>query len=96
MKQALYKVGEEVILQSVSFPELSGECIVLEVKPNPTGQYYDVDGISTGSYFSYKLTIERPDPQVPWWTEVVIKKKHKPSDQSFDRLMSSLKEPQKA
>lgn len=90
-----FKVGEEVILQSRRFPELSGECKVLEVKYNPDGFYYDIDGIRTGCYFCYKLTIESPDPQAPWWSEVVIKKKYFPSSESFDKLMSSLKQPQR-
>lgn len=88
-----FKVGEEVILQSDNYPEVNGECVVLSVEPF-SGTTRGRNGTTVkGEAFSYRTTIEAPSG-LPW-NQIALRKKHKPSDQSFDQIISSLKQPQK-
>lgn len=79
-KRPLFSVGEEVLLQSVRYPELNGECTVLDVRNS-----------TDNKTFGYKLTIAAPEPTNGWWIQSALRKKHKPSDHSFDSLMADLK-----
>lgn len=75
-----FEVGEEVILQSIDFPECNGEYSVQEVS------YFDAVG------FCYRLDLDhKVVGRLDLWVESSLRKKHKPSRMSFDDLMSSLK-----
>lgn len=93
MNKPLFEVGEEVILQSKAYPEYNGEAVVISYKVSTGG--IDRDGVKhVDGGFSYRLTIDSPVPN-RMWHELAIKKKHKPSEMSFDGLMSFLKSPVK-
>ena len=97
MKQALYKVGEEVILKSLDHPEFNGDYIVQAVHqsgdtiPNVRGCL----AVLCPSGFSYYLGFNHYADEYTHWGQLSLRKKHKPSDQSFDQIMSSFKQPQK-
>lgn len=90
---AKFSVGEEVILQSKAYPEFNGEAVVLEVFCSTGG--VDRDGIRfiEGGY-AYMLTIKSPTIGRKWH-EAALRKKHQPSEFTFNSLMDNLKLPQK-
>lgn len=79
-----FEVGEEVILVSVSCPELNGEATVLSVK---YCEYINNRTENKEEGYLYELTIES---RYSGWMESALRKKHKPSDMSFHELMDSL------
>jgi hypothetical protein len=86
----LFSVGEVVILQSVSRPELNGECTVLErVAP---GQMAKCGLINNLHGYGYKTTIKNISDSIHW-AESALRKKHQPGEQSFTQLMQTLKSP---
>ncbi len=89
MNSPKFKIGEEVILQSVESPHMNGECIVLDIDTDFE------DGIP-----GYRLTIpcnKDEEGLDMLWDESAIKKKYKGSEFSFESLMENLKkETQKA
>lgn len=102
MRKPLFEVGEQVIRQAGerNYPEANGEYIVIDVitvkqyeKMIPgvegLGNYYykleglhiaieDLHGKKTGIFTNYT-------------SEKFLRKKHKPSELSFDSLMTTLK-----
>ena len=91
MEKPLFEIGEEVILQSKNHPECNGEAVVISYMPSSGGvDRYGVKQVVGG--FAYKLTIDSPLPN-KLWHELAIKKKHKPSEMSFEELMNFLKSP---
>ena len=88
MKKPLFSVGEEVILRSEAYPEYNGDAVVLDIR-------FDYDDGLPG----YLLTIPCPKDEEGddlWWDEPALRKKYKPSELSFQELVSSLKTPIKA
>lgn len=95
MSKPFFQVGEEVILQSRQNPELNGECTVRQIvfgtdlyNCRVSGRiiYRDCDA----TYFGYILeeviseAISDDGAIIEnIWDESAIKKKHKPSDNSF-------------
>lgn len=88
MRQPKFKVGEEVILQSRSYPELNGETVILSVHGAKCGMNRDGVIVVEGG-FSYLLTIESPI-ECKRWHELAVKKKHKPSEFDFQSLITNL------
>ena len=105
MSSPKFKVGELVVRQapSTNYPEDNGEYVVLDVitveeyrmiySTAKFGElsssfYYKLEGLATKLSFTGVVSCHS--------AEAFLKKKHKPSDQSFDQIMSSLKQPQKA
>jgi len=79
---SLFKVGEEVILQSVEYPHLSGDAVVLDV-------YRDCLSGSGIYEPGYRLSIDHP--KASWgWTQSALRKKYKPGE-DFNTLMDKLK-----
>jgi hypothetical protein len=93
----LFEVGEEVILCSKKSPELNGNAVVIMVirdkdifrcphcsklcrarEWNDLGYYLDIKS----SHVSFKCCTP--------WAESALRKKHKPSDSSFDELMNDI------
>lgn len=91
MKEPLFSVGEEVLLQSKAYPEYNGEAVVIFYSPSAGG--IDREGVRhIQGGFAYKLSIDSPVPN-KMWHETALKKKPKPSELSFQELVSSLKTP---
>lgn len=89
----LFQVGEEVVLQSKTHPELNGECTVMQVQKN--GDKYlnpDKNRIVTAIYryghFSYFTSIRNPNGEP--WAQCALRKKHKPSDQSLEDIIKEI------
>jgi len=78
---SLFSVGEAVILQSKSYPELNGECVVI---------YVDVERrVNDGTFqIGYKTTIPTPDSVC--WAESALRKKQEPGD-DYDTIMDRIK-----
>lgn len=83
MTRPLFSVGEEVILQAVNFTDFNGEHIIADYTFDTEVLTYD-----NLRYTGYSYKFEGVDT---WFVEYVIKKKHKPSEFTFDQLMNSLK-----
>lgn len=87
MKQSLFQIGEDVILQSHDYPTENGVHTIEQVrfieKPLRDTTFEELP-----PSFGYKfIGVEG------WWNEKVIKKIHKPSQFSFDKLISEIKCP---
>lgn len=90
-----FSVGEEVILNSRECPECNGEYVVDVVVPafggtrcRITGKYF----LTGGGGFGYKLSEAfLGDRGVEYlWSQSALKKKHKPSNESFGTMMDNL------
>lgn len=99
---SLYKVGEEVILQSIKSPQLNGDAVVLEVLTSEENaeRFERIAGVqvmgSPGR--GYILDISVPartqnGVHIPsgarLWDESALRKKYKPG-WSFEKLMDAL------
>lgn len=101
MKKPLFEVGEEVILQSKTFPEYNGEYVVngvIEGDQTVTCRLTNYRIYSRGR--SYRFTVPHIHKSFDngtevLWSESALRKKHKPSELSFQELVSSLKIPTK-
>jgi hypothetical protein len=97
----LFEVGEEVILQSRDAPQLNGEATVLNVYQE--GECYVCPccgGKVRASSLSYYLDVGLKCRVIngaeynACFKEEALRKKPKPSDFSFNELMSELKDKQ--
>lgn len=98
-----FEVGETVILQSKDCPEYNGEYIIENILTigdtyynRLNGEYYYIEKNLGG--FTYLFTEPLQDPYCfeeseAIWSESALRKKYKPSELSFDALMSTLKSP---
>ena len=94
MSQPYFRVGEQVILVSKDSPQLNGEHIVEDIlrkgiqsNPFDGGAMVDVT-----SAFSYKLEGIEPSDTLygtGYFVQETLRKKHKPSDESFSELMTN-------
>ena len=93
-----FSVGEEVILQSKDEPQLNGEYVVEAVfdegetaSTSPGKTWVNVNGYG---YFLEGEYHTHPDSDCPrvLWTESALRKKHKPSTDSFTEMMSNIDE----
>ena len=104
MKKPLFEIGEEVVIQSKDFQEVNGQCSVVEKIVMPNEKYVDrlnctVFKNISGKYaylLSNKLLHPNANGAEALWGESALRKKHKPSELSFQELVSSLKTPIKA
>ena len=87
MKQ-LYEVGETVILKHTG-----EECTVLEAAYEPAVEITGKEGLH--SIYCYEIGVVGPNGNDKW-TENALRKKHQPSEFSFDSLIDNLKLPQSA
>ena len=91
MKSPLFEIGENVILQSRSFPEYNGEEIIIDIRRSNDNKALTLNGIiDTGTPWGYKLNIQHP--LCGWWSEVALRKKHKPSEDSYESMINKLKQ----
>jgi hypothetical protein len=82
MAGPLFKVGEEVILQAVNLTKYNGEHIIEDLTFDEDAKAWD-----GSSYTGYTYKLEGVDV---WFVEPALRKKHKPSEFTFDQLMNSL------
>lgn len=95
MKKPLFSVGEEVILQC-RIPKFNGEYEVYEIlTPHETMLRWP--NVKVNDEFHYVITEKPFKLEFGNETQAVkqssLRKKHKPSDTSFQELVSSLKTP---
>ena len=84
MRAAYFAVGEEVLLVSKNCPELNGEAVVIE---RSTGQRVNrANGELLSSPWGYTLSIETPTGIR--WNESALRKKHKPSEFTFEQIIN--------
>jgi len=96
-----YSVGERVILQSVSHPEYNGEYTVSKIIGD--GQVYNCRLSGRGLVsvdFGYFLDTPLKDKLEDFcvevkWGESALRKRHEPSQMSFQSLIQSIKSPVK-
>ncbi|UCW44344.1 hypothetical protein [Pseudomonas phage PPAY] len=97
MRKPYFHVGEEVILQSVSRPDLNGEYTVRQVLGvnevyicRNTGAKLHVD--ESFSYILEEVIVCDDEGMEMSWYERALRKKHKPSDDNFQQMMDKLRE----
>ena len=92
MSNPYFSVGEEVILVSVDYPELNGDYIILDVMP-PTGNIIrGRDGLMyRHNNLDYSIG-EGGRNGLDHWAQSALRKKHKPSTDSFTEMMSNINE----
>lgn len=99
MNKPLFSIGETVIRQAINYPEGNGEYVVCGIIGAKEAQsLYLANWGTDGFYYElggFSVTLDNGCVSNHSY-EPFLKKKHKPSDQSFDQIMSSLKQPQKA
>lgn len=92
-----FEVGEVVLLQSKSYPELNGECTVKAVVgPNETVKAEDDSGVTYSSpnyTYSLDVSVMHNGGLTSHWQESALRKKHTPGELSFTDLMASLSSP---
>lgn len=97
MRKPYFHVGEEVILQSVSRPDLNGEYTVRQVLGvnevyicRNTGAKLNVH--ESFSYVLEEVVVCDDEGKEMSWYERALRKKHKPSDDNFQQMMDKLRE----
>lgn len=100
---AKYSVGESVILKSTSRPECNGEYTVSKVLQKDevtvcriTGRWHS----HTGKLSNYGYLLDSPKLNnfsgvEAVWAECALRKKHEPSQMSFQSLIESINSPVK-
>ena len=84
-----FKLGEEVILQSLSNPELNGDCIITHVlDARPRTIHLHNGEIKKQGGFAYFTTIKNLEGWA--WAESALRKKHKPSTESLSTMIEEL------
>jgi len=86
-----FHVGEEIILESKAHSQYNGEYTIVAVVP-PESFYKDF--VITEKSWGYDLGFVIPDGQtriVTLWKESALRKKYKPSSESYSELLKSLK-----
>ncbi|AMO43543.1 hypothetical protein O4_68 [Pseudomonas phage O4] len=97
MRKPYFHVGEEVILQSVSRPDLNGEYTVRQVLSvnelficRNTGKKIRV--VSNFTYLLEEVIVCGDEGMEMSWYERALRKKHKPSDDNFQQMMNKFRE----
>ena len=96
-----FEVGEEVILCSTMHPEFNGEYLVIEaLSGNEFASYirnlgYRVAFDTGPFYYNLGFLIDTEEEGgFEWyhWEQTALRKKHKPSTDSFTEMMSNIDE----
>ena len=86
-----FKVGEEVILQSVSAPELNGECSIIKVLPKiPRKIWFSSNESDCRTVTTHTYITTIPHSKGFSWGEPALRKKHKPSTKSLSTMIEEL------
>jgi len=95
MSNPYFSVGEEVILASIKRPEFNGDHIVEKVFADGDAVFENRDNIylSDGTaYYLEGLHCENTEGYRLTWAQKTLRKKHKPSTDSFTEMMSNINE----
>ena len=100
MSSPRFEVGEDVILQHPTHPHLNGEYVVVSLMDGESFNRSHHVWFCNGNY-AYDLGIVLSHSRIVGETcnyvgENQIRKKHTPSSDSYDQMMSKLKQPVKA
>lgn len=85
-----FEVGEVVILQCKNYPELNGDYIIADRR---VGRFRNILTGLPVERVGYDLGPLLPD--IKWFDEIHLRKKHQPGTLKFDQLMDWMKQPQK-
>lgn len=103
MQQPKFKVGEVVILQSKTFPELNGEYVVAVIREDGKKFLDRVTGELIECHFKlgqFGYVLDgcqlQPNQQEYMWTEHALRKKHERGEMDFTALMDWMKQPTSA
>lgn len=88
-----FSVGETVIVVCKDLPQFDGTAHVITDISEVTFTDHNVTMLCYKLGFTYEW---QGDKNYPYWRESCLKKKHTPSEFSFDSLMDNLKLPQSA
>lgn len=95
MKEALFKIGETIILQSINYPELNGEYTVEGIITAEEANiiYYKMFDEDYIGPYCYDIGIYLPEEDIDCrhWEESALRKKYPPSKLSFQELMQECK-----
>lgn len=94
-----FEVGEEVIIQSISNPQYNGESFIIKGILDKNDRYKDrLNGtryfMTDGPGFIMEQILEdktENDGREAVFCSSALRKKHKPSDESFQSIMQSIK-----
>lgn len=91
----LYSVGEIIILNSPNYPQYNGEYSVAGISKR--GQVYKGKVVEARSEdFYYDLGFNTPKyKEFTLWNETCLRKKHEPSQMSFQSIIQSINNPMK-
>jgi hypothetical protein len=98
MSNPYFKIGEEVILQSKNLPNLNGEYVVEEVFLDGDVVYSSPKhritsgGIAYTLFKDIRMEVLSDGEYRRGWAQSALRKKHPPSDDNFEEMMSKLKE----
>lgn len=88
-----FSVGERVVIVCKELPQFDGtEHTITEIKEVTFTNHGNVKLLCYELGFSFKW---KGDENYTYWREGCLRKKHQPSEFSFDSLMDNLKLPQK-
>ena len=93
MSQPKFAVGEVVILQSKTAPELNGEYQILRIVGH--GEKVLIDGVqrtTDSRQFGYGLGVIGPEGH-GFWCESSLKKRHQPGEYTWEGLKTVLSMP---
>ncbi len=99
MNKPYFEVGEEVILESATCPELNGDYFIEHmlpkgVWPNPYKSDSLIEVISPAAYKLMGIAPVKPVLS-GYFGQPSLKKKHKPSGKSFQELITNLQPTEK-
>ena len=100
MNNPYFEVGEEVILVSENEPQFNGDYIVAGVfDQEERAEHIRKRGFisnKTGGEFGYDLgfviNVDKQGFEEIFWAQSALRKKHKPSTDSFTEMMSNIDE----
>lgn len=98
-----YSVGERVILQSKSHPEYNGEYTIIKILKDlevSTCRITQTAHACEGgpgdiAYLLDEPHLSKSSGREIFWAEVALRKKHEPSQMSFQSLIQSINSPVK-
>jgi hypothetical protein len=101
MNKPYFSEGEQVILQSIEYPEYNGEYVIYKILQPEEGFDCRInkDFYLIADNLCYVLDTplsdkgKHDDVTEILWRESALRKKHQPGELSFNSLMSSLKSP---
>jgi len=96
-----FEVGEEVILCSEECPQFNGDAVVIMIVEHAVfidphnGLVVRILGYSGDIFYILDGYVDdaEQDGRSNYWDQSSLRKKHQPGKQSFNKLMSGIKQP---